>query len=75
MDFNEAHRWDVELAIHGDKYHTLPPLKPCRCGGKAILDISMALITCDRCEMSFEYRYHRGVIPYFTWQLVAEGGT
>ena len=33
---------------------------------KLIVDISMALIQCDSCGISFEYRYRRGVIPYYT---------
>jgi len=30
------------------------------------LDLSMALIQCEGCGISFEYRYDRGVIPYNT---------
>lgn len=30
------------------------------------LGMSMALIQCDGCGISFEYRYDRGVIPYNT---------
>lgn len=33
---------------------------------KLIVDISMALIQCDNCGISFEYRYRRGIIPYHT---------
>lgn len=31
-----------------------------------LVDWSMALIQCDGCGISFEYRYNRGVIPYKT---------
>jgi hypothetical protein len=72
MTFEEAHEKDCEL-VGADKYHLLPPLLPCRCGGDAHMDVSMALIQCNRCEMSFEYRYDKGVIPYYTWQLIAGG--
>ena len=30
------------------------------------VDISMRLIQCDGCGLSFEYRYDRGVIPFHT---------
>jgi ribosomal protein L37AE/L43A len=33
---------------------------------KLVVDISMALIQCDNCGISFEYRYRRGTVPYHT---------
>jgi len=34
---------------------------------KLIVDVSMALIQCEHCGISFEYRYNRGIIPYKTF--------
>ena len=33
---------------------------------KLIVDLSMSLIQCDSCGISFEYRYDRGIIPFHT---------
>ena len=73
MTYEEAHDLDLLIA-KSDPYiliDELPPLAPCRCGGAAHLDISMALIACETCGMSFEYRYNQGVIPYYSWQKAA----
>ena len=70
MTFDEAQDLDIELS-KTLAYEDLPELAPCRCGGAASVDVSMRLISCEKCGMSFEYRYNRNVIPYFTWQLAA----
>jgi len=73
MTYDEAHQKDVDIC-KSDPYQLVddcPPLAPCRCGGEAIIDFSMALIQCETCGMSFEYRYNQGIIPYHTWQKSA----
>lgn len=68
--FKEMMQKDVELRNRGTDYSKLSPLEPCRCGGSPHVDVSMALIQCDNCGLCFEYRYNRGVVPYFTWQAL-----
>jgi hypothetical protein len=72
MTNEEAQIKDEKLAKENPFHDGLPPLAPCRCGGAPYVDTSMALIYCPVCELSFEYRYNRGVVPYYTWQLAAE---
>lgn len=61
---------DILLVRDNPWYENLEPLKKCICGGTPHFDISMALIQCDACGLSFEYRYNKGVIPYHTWQSI-----
>lgn len=72
MTYDEANNLDFATSRKDPNlFLDMPQLAPCRCGGEAIIDVSMALITCNQCGMSFEYRYNRGVIPYHTWQKAA----
>ncbi|MBI9087383.1 MAG: hypothetical protein JEZ11_27585 [Desulfobacterales bacterium] len=61
---------DKDLALRDSNpfYEDLPPLEPCVCGGIPIIDSSMGLIYCEKCGLSFEYRYNKGLVPYHTWQ-------
>ena len=65
----EAEMLDIQLRDNNPWCRDLPPLEKCNCGGQPGIDPSMALIYCPDCGLSFEYRYNRGTIPYFTWQL------
>lgn len=71
MNYLECQIADQRLSKENPWHDGLPPLEPCRCGGEAYVDVSMALIHCPQCDMSFEYRYNRGVVPYYTWQKCA----
>lgn len=72
MTFEEAHSVDRFITMeYPHWFMELPPLAPCRCGGTPNIDISMGLIHCDTCGLSFEYRYDRGVVPYYTYQKSA----
>lgn len=73
-DIEEAENKDAINGINGVDYSSLPPLNKCRCGGIPIIDTSMGLIYCPRCGLSFEYRYNRGTVPYYMWQLTSNGG-
>lgn len=59
----EEHRKDIEVLEHPEMGHC--PCPVCGVSG-LIVDVSMALIQCDSCGISFEYRYDRGVIPFYT---------
>jgi hypothetical protein len=61
---------DIQLLADNPWYMDLEPLKKCICGGMPHIDVSMALIQCDNCKLSFEYRYNKGIIPYHTWQAI-----
>lgn len=65
---------DVKLRERNPFYIQLSPLKKCICGHQPIIDASMALIHCTNCGLSFEYRYFKGLIPYYTWQEIHKGG-
>jgi len=73
-EYEVTRMMDVELTVKNPWYEDLKPLEKCYCGGQPHLDISMALIQCDKCGLCFEYRYNKGVIPYHTWQLIHKKG-
>ena len=68
--YDAAQLLDEALLQHNPHYQNLEPLKKCVCGGQPHIDVSMSLIHCPQCGLCFEYRYNKGVIPYFTWQLI-----
>jgi hypothetical protein len=68
MNYKEAYEKDIQLEKDNPWYENLV-LNKCHCGEQPVLDTSMRLIYCPNCGLSFEYRYHRGIVPYHTWQL------
>jgi hypothetical protein len=61
---------DFKLSMSNPHYIDLPPLEKCVCGHQPIIDVSMALIYCSNCGLCFEYRYNRGILPYYMWQEI-----
>ena len=74
-NYYETKEKDIQLCKNDPHYRDVEPLKKCSCGGRPTIDVSMALIHCNKCGLCFEYRYARGVVPYHTWQLSHSRGT
>jgi len=67
--YDKTYIKDRNLSKSNPWYEDLP-LEKCMCGGQPHFDVSMALIQCNNCGLCFEYRYGKGIIPYYTWQAV-----
>ncbi len=72
IEYKITYKKDIELSTTNTWYKDLDPLARCACGGQPHIDVSKELIVCDNCGLSFGYRYCRGVVPYYTWQLRAK---